>query len=84
MQLSYIGTGTSNNPCSDIYRGPYAFSEPETEALSKFLTKLSKENNLVSYYDIHAFSQLWMENFGYAENTFPEDYDELVCHLVER
>jgi len=74
---NFGGTGTSNSPCSDIYRGPYAFSEPETQALSVFLAKLKKENNLVSYYDIHAFSQLWMENYGYAENTFPDDWDEL-------
>jgi len=26
-------TGTSGRPCSDIYRGPYAFSEPNTKAL---------------------------------------------------
>lgn len=30
------GAGTSNNPCSDIYRGTGAFSEPETAAVKNF------------------------------------------------
>lgn len=28
------GKGASNNPCSEIYRGSKAFSEPETKAMS--------------------------------------------------
>lgn len=28
------GKGASNNPCSEIYRGSKAFSEPESKALS--------------------------------------------------
>ncbi|KAA0189471.1 hypothetical protein HAZT_HAZT010743 [Hyalella azteca] len=29
------GSGSSSNPCSEIYRGPSAFSEPESQALKK-------------------------------------------------
>ena len=28
-----VGAGTSSRPCSEIYRGPSAFSEPESKAL---------------------------------------------------
>lgn len=29
--------GSSNDPCSEYYAGPYPFSEPETKAISSFL-----------------------------------------------
>ena len=32
--------GTSSNPSSDTYRGPSAFSEPETKALTDFVLTL--------------------------------------------
>lgn len=31
------GGGTSNNPCSEIYKGTSAFSEPESQALKNYL-----------------------------------------------
>jgi len=32
-----IGSGSSNNPSSDTYRGPYAFSEPECVSVRDFV-----------------------------------------------
>lgn len=38
--------GSSNSPCSDVYAGPKAFSEPETKALSVFLLDNQKSINV--------------------------------------
>lgn len=75
--MHFAGEGTSSNPCSDIYHGPHAFSEPETKAVSAFLTKLKSYQRLTAYYDIHAFSQMWFIPYAYTRNAVPDDYDEL-------
>jgi len=72
------GVGTSGFPCSDIYRGRFAFSEPETKAQSEFLLSLIKGNGVSMYFDIHCFSQLWFTPFGNDPNNKPADYNELL------
>lgn len=37
----------SDNPCSEIYKGPSEFSEPSVEYLARFLGKMGK--NIVGY-----------------------------------
>lgn len=32
--------GSSTNPCSEVYQGPRAFSEPETKAMSNYVLKI--------------------------------------------
>lgn len=34
------GVGASAEPCDEVYRGPYAFSEPENQALADYLRAL--------------------------------------------
>jgi hypothetical protein len=31
------GEGSSSFPCSNMFRGPYPFSEPETKAMKRFI-----------------------------------------------
>jgi carboxypeptidase A len=49
--------GTSTNPCSDTYPGPSPFSEPETLALSNYLSTIP---NLVGYLSFHAYGHMLM------------------------
>jgi len=72
------GEGTSSNTCSDIYRGPYAFSEVETRSLAEFLTQLHNQQTIKMYIDVHAYSQLWFTPYGYSSNKYPSDYSELL------
>lgn len=57
------GEGASNNPSSDTYRGPTAFSEPETRAARDFM--LNTPGVLV-HWDVHSYSQLILSPFGYT------------------
>ncbi|XP_061721874.1 carboxypeptidase O-like [Cydia pomonella] len=68
--------GSSPEPNSDSYCGPYPFSEPETKALSSFILPIRKE--VKYYFAIHAYGQRiiipyedriqHLENFGEMEN----------------
>lgn len=49
--------GTSDSPCSEIYRGPHPFSEPETLALSQFMGNFT---NVGLYISFHSYGQYLM------------------------
>ncbi|CAL4074852.1 unnamed protein product, partial [Meganyctiphanes norvegica] len=66
--------GASASPCSNIYKGPSAFSEPETAALS---TAMAKIPNLELYIALHSYSQLLMYPWGYTIDETAPDTDEL-------
>ncbi|KXJ25453.1 Carboxypeptidase A5 [Exaiptasia diaphana] len=62
-------------PCSPIYHGPRKESEIEIQSVVDYLTKLKQEDNLMAYFDIHSYSQMWMLPFGFTKER-PPDYDE--------
>ncbi|XP_030376752.1 zinc carboxypeptidase A 1-like [Scaptodrosophila lebanonensis] len=59
---------TPNN--SDVYPGPSAFSEIETESLSKYIGSIKDRINL--YISLHAYSQLLLYPYGYT-NELPDN-----------
>lgn len=62
--------GESEDPCSEVYRGPKPFSEPESVALAKFLEGV---NDLKLYVDFHSYSQLWMRPYGFTKEAPKDD-----------
>jgi len=64
------GPGSSNNPCSETYRGTAAFSTKETRVVAD---KLMSLNNLVGYIDFHSYSQIWLSPYGYT-SALPPDF----------
>ncbi|MCI4380359.1 hypothetical protein PGIGA_G00239180 [Pangasianodon gigas] len=57
----YGGAGSSSNPCSETYRGPSAYSEPEVKAIVDF-TK--SHGNLKAFLTIHSYSQMLLYPYG--------------------
>ncbi|XP_023337443.1 carboxypeptidase B isoform X2 [Eurytemora carolleeae] len=57
------GKGTSQDPCSDIYRGSSAFSEPETQAVRDFIT--ARKRNIKMYLTFHSYGQMVLYPWGY-------------------
>ncbi len=51
----WMGTGASNDSCTDIYAGNHSASEPETQAVQNFI--LSKKNQWISYISLHSFGK---------------------------
>ena len=66
-------TGSSPDPCSDVYRGESAFSEPETQAVRDFILDHDFKN--VLHY--HSYSNLYIHAFG--DGSFPDEPD-LTTH----
>lgn len=62
--------GASSNASSDTYRGPSAFSEPETRALRDLVLGLP---NVAGFIDFHSYSQLTMWPWGYLEPLCAHD-----------
>jgi murein tripeptide amidase MpaA len=53
---------TSCSPCSDVYCGPSAFSEPETRNVRHLLDT----ERIVSFVDVHSYSELVLYPWGHA------------------
>jgi Zinc carboxypeptidase len=59
------GIGTSSDSCSDVYKGPAAFSEPESRNVRWLIDNLT---NVVCMIDIHSYSELLLYPWGDDEN----------------
>ncbi|KDR21622.1 carboxypeptidase B-like [Zootermopsis nevadensis] len=68
------GAGSSREPCKEIFAGSSAFSEPETAALSKFVS--SHTGTLKAYVTFHSYGQYILHPWGYAVG-YPHDHADL-------
>ncbi len=55
---------TSRSPCSEVYFGPGAFSEPETRNVKTLLDN----HHIDCLVDVHSFSELILHPWGHAPN----------------
>ncbi|XP_051857008.1 carboxypeptidase A5-like [Antechinus flavipes] len=58
------GVGSSNNPCSETYHGPFPHSEPEVASIANFIQKHKHFKALMS---IHSYSQMLLYPYGYRK-----------------
>ncbi|KAJ2945718.1 hypothetical protein O0L34_g559 [Tuta absoluta] len=68
------GKGASANPCSEIFRGSRAFSEPESKAVSDFIKNSGRKFS--GYLTYHSYGQYLLYPWGY-DNAVPPDYERL-------
>jgi hypothetical protein len=66
--IAWGGSGSSSSKRSEIYRGEYAFSEPETAALRD----LAKREQVALHVDFHAYGQLVLFPWGYTATRSPD------------
>jgi murein tripeptide amidase MpaA len=62
------GGGSSGNTNSDTYRGPSAFSEPETRALRDAVLAIPRVRGLI---DFHSYAQIVLWPWGYTGSAPP-------------
>ncbi len=65
----YDNEGSSPYTGSDVYRGPSAFSEPETRAIQDLFAQRNFEA-LITY---HSYSQVILYPWGYTDLPAPDD-----------
>ena len=68
-QWGYDNVGSSPNSSNSTYRGPSAFSEPETQAVRDFV--LSR--NFVAAIQAHTYSDLILWPYGYTSGAYTPD-----------
>merc|ERR1712115_389705 len=68
------GKGASTDPCRSTYRGPRAFSEPETAAVRDFI--LARQDDMAMYLTFHSYGQMILYPWGYDRVDHDEE-DEL-------
>ena len=76
-QWGYNNSGSSPTPSSSTYRGPYAASEPETQAMINFIN----DQDIHTAMTIHSNSGVYITAYGYA-NVLPEHYDVHMEYLA--
>ena len=59
--------GSSGDPCAEDYRGPFPFSEPETQAIRDFVTQ--HQDDLSLAINFHAWGNLLIYPFNYDNTT---------------
>jgi carboxypeptidase T len=57
--------GSSTDPRSDVYMGPSAFSEPESQAVKNFVSSQKRMTTLLS---LHTFSELVLYPWGHSDD----------------
>lgn len=72
--IAWGGSGSSSNKRSDIYRGEYAFSEPETAALRD----LARREKPAFAIDFHSYGQLLLYPWNYTSKR-AADHDRLTA-----
>ena len=61
--------GSSPSPSSETYRGPSAFSEPETQNIKQFV----EEHDFKIALNYHSYSNLLLYAWGYQNAVCPDD-----------
>ncbi len=64
------GSGSSSSSSSDTYRGPSAFSEPESAAVRNYIAAIEPP---AAFLDLHSYSQLVLRPWGYVNAFSPSE-----------
>ncbi|KAF8365832.1 hypothetical protein PRIPAC_83661, partial [Pristionchus pacificus] len=70
-------SGSSDDPCSEIYQGKTAFSEPETRAIRDAVLSRRYRDRMDGFITLHTYSQIWIHSYGHKKEAYPGDIDDL-------
>lgn len=73
--LASLGVGASDNPCSETFGGPEAFSDPESRALRDFYVE--RKEDIKVYLAFHSYGQYILSPWGYTYEHV-HNYDQLM------
>lgn len=73
----WVGPGSSTDPSSDTYRGPFAGSEPEVQAVMG----LVNSHAFVTSQSFHSYSNLTLYPWGYTSSNSPDE--AVFTHMAD-
>ncbi|KAJ1363500.1 hypothetical protein KIN20_023385 [Parelaphostrongylus tenuis] len=77
FKFHWAESGSSFEPCSNIYHGDHVFSEPESRAVRDFLNTDALRGKVDGFITLHSYAQLWIYPFSHAQQKYPDDISEL-------
>ncbi|GMT28847.1 hypothetical protein PFISCL1PPCAC_20144 [Pristionchus fissidentatus] len=84
FDFQFGAIGSSRYICSEIYHGPFAFSEPESIALRDLF--MSLKGRIRAYITLHAYSQLFIHSYSHRAKAYPREIDDIrqvASHAVK-
>ncbi len=69
FEFAHDNSCSSPDPCSNVYRGEEAFSEPESSAVRDFMTQIQPKTG----FSTHSTAGSYLMPYGY--NTSPPDFE---------
>ncbi|UOF01015.1 M14 family metallopeptidase [Bdellovibrio reynosensis] len=73
--------GSSSSGSSDTFKGPHPFSEPETQAIKRYI---EAHENITVLLSFHTFSQLILYPWGHANSGIPIARDRQVHEVMAK
>ncbi|KAK6011934.1 zinc carboxypeptidase, partial [Ostertagia ostertagi] len=77
FKFHWAESGSSYEPCSNIYHGDHVFSEPESRAVRDYLNSDELRGKVDGFITLHSYAQLWIYPYSHAQQNYPEDISEL-------
>ncbi|MCK4979396.1 MAG: zinc carboxypeptidase, partial [Candidatus Delongbacteria bacterium] len=65
--------GTSEEPSSSVYKGPYPSSEPEIQAVKNLINS----HHFIAGITYHSYGEIVLHPFGYEYNAIPPDVNSM-------
>ncbi|KAF8363368.1 hypothetical protein PRIPAC_90291 [Pristionchus pacificus] len=75
FDFQFGAIGSSRYICSEIFHGPFAFSEPETQAIRDLF--LSLKGRIRAYVTLHSYSQLFIHSYSHRVKAYPREIDDI-------
>ncbi|XP_068143102.1 zinc carboxypeptidase isoform X2 [Drosophila tropicalis] len=75
-------TGASDDPCSEIYAGPSAESDPEISQMTAYIDNHIPDGSIKIYISLHSYGQYVLSPWGHTDEEFPEHYPQMM-HVAE-
>jgi carboxypeptidase T len=74
-----LNSGSSNDPCTETYRGEAPFSEPEAEAVAQLIGSIEP----AIAFTLHTFGDKFLSPWGYVDSLASyETYAEFVSEFI--
>uniref|UniRef100_A0A915E6J6 Peptidase M14 carboxypeptidase A domain-containing protein n=1 Tax=Ditylenchus dipsaci TaxID=166011 RepID=A0A915E6J6_9BILA len=73
FDFHWAKTGSSLNPCSNLYAGQSAFSEPEAKAVASYLTSNDVIDKVDAFITLHTYAQMWIHPYSHETQYYPND-----------
>lgn len=74
-----LDQGSSGDPCSDVYRGTAAFSEPETALTKAFL---EANTNITTLITLHTYGNMILYPWGYTSSPIGDETDRAIFQAM--